>query len=140
MQGFYPGLGNRSVFHPYSSVGNTFFTFDVVENTDSNPTSNVSFEETLARASLKTHLPGSSVIETKRVGQRTVVYGTDTPTISPFGGGGGCFEEYPGQGNRSVFYPYIAQWVTPSQYIWRSKVLKRKNEINQSFNQLINQS
>ena len=51
----YPGLGNRSVFYPYSSVGNTL-TFDVVQVTDSNLTSKVSFTETLARAHLKKHI------------------------------------------------------------------------------------
>ena len=48
----YIGLGNRSVFYPYSSVGNTF-TFDVAQVTGSNLTSNVSVTETLARAHLK---------------------------------------------------------------------------------------
>ena len=54
----YVRLGNRSVFYPYnnSSVGNTF-TFDVVQVTTSNPTSNVSFTETLARAHLKNASP-----------------------------------------------------------------------------------
>ena len=55
------------------SVNNTF-TFDVVQVTGSNLTSIASFTETLAaRASLKTHFPGSPGNETKRVGQRTVV-------------------------------------------------------------------
>ena len=48
-----PRLGNRSIFYPYSS-GNTF-TFGVVEDIGSNLTSNISFIETLARASLKTY-------------------------------------------------------------------------------------
>ena len=53
------GLGcNRSVFYPYSSVGDTF-TFDIVEDTVSNLTSNVSFIETLACVSQRTHLLGS---------------------------------------------------------------------------------
>ena len=78
-----PGLGNWSIFYPYSSVGTTI-TFDVIENTGSNLTSNVSCIETLARASTKTYLPGSSGIETKRVGRRTAVYGTDAPKIPPF--------------------------------------------------------
>ena len=51
----YPGLGNRSIFYPYSPVGNTL-SFDVVEDAGSNLTSYVSFIETLARASLKTHI------------------------------------------------------------------------------------
>ena len=51
----YLGLGNRSIFYPYSSVGNTF-TFDVVQVTGSNLTSNVSFTETLAREHLKKHI------------------------------------------------------------------------------------
>ena len=37
----YPGLGNRSVFYPYSSIGNTS-KFDVFKVTSSNLTSNVS--------------------------------------------------------------------------------------------------
>ena len=52
----YLGLGNRSIFYPYSSVGATF-TFDVVQVTGSNLTSNVSFTETLARAHLKNTFP-----------------------------------------------------------------------------------
>ena len=48
----YLGLVNRSVCYPCSSVGNTF-TFDVVQVSGSNPTSNVSFAETLACAHLK---------------------------------------------------------------------------------------
>ena len=31
-----PGVGNRSIFYPDSSVGSTF-TFDIVEDTSSNP-------------------------------------------------------------------------------------------------------
>ena len=64
----YPGLGNRSMFYPSSSYT---FTFDAVEDTGSNPASNVSLEETLARSGspLKTYLPGSPGNETKRVGQ-----------------------------------------------------------------------
>ena len=52
----YPGLSNRSIFYSYSSVGNTF-TFDVVQVTGSNLTSNVSCTETLARAHLKNTSP-----------------------------------------------------------------------------------
>ena len=44
-----PGLGNRPIVYPCSSVGKTF-TFEVVQVTSSNLTSNVSFIETLARA------------------------------------------------------------------------------------------
>ena len=39
----YPGLGNRSIFYPGSSVGNTI-TFGIVEDTSSTPTSNISFK------------------------------------------------------------------------------------------------
>ena len=52
----YFGLGNRSVFYPYSSVVGNTFTFIVVQVTGSNLTSNVSFTETLARAHLKKHI------------------------------------------------------------------------------------
>ena len=48
-------MGNRSVFHPYSSVGNTF-TFDVVHVTGSNLTLNPSFTEALARAHKKKNI------------------------------------------------------------------------------------
>ena len=64
----------------YSSVGNNF-TFDVVEDSGSNLSLNVSFTETLARTSPKSYPPASPGIETKPVGQRTAVYGTDAPTI-----------------------------------------------------------
>ena len=60
--GIYPGLGNRSICSPCSSAGSTL-TFDVVEDTGSTLTSNVSFIETLARASLKTYqVPGISLV------------------------------------------------------------------------------
>ena len=39
----YSGLGNRSIFYPGSSVGNTI-TFGIVEDTSSNPSSNISFK------------------------------------------------------------------------------------------------
>ena len=55
-------MGNRSIFYPSSSAGNTI-TFNVVEDTGWNLTSNVSFIKMLARASLKTYLPGSPGIE-----------------------------------------------------------------------------
>ena len=62
----YPGLGNRLIFYPYSSVGNTL-ALNFVEDTGANLLSNVSTIETLVRASLKSYLPGSPGIETKRV-------------------------------------------------------------------------
>ena len=75
----YVGLGSiRSVFHPYSSVGNTS-TFGIVEETGSNLTSNVSFMETL-RVSTTKNLPGSPGIDPKRVGQRTAAHPKD-PTV-----------------------------------------------------------
>ena len=82
----YPGLANRSAFCPNNSVGSTII-FYVVEDTGSNLTPNVPFIETLARAPLKTYLPGSPGIGTKRVGQRTTACGTDVPKISPLIGG-----------------------------------------------------
>ena len=51
----YLGLGDRSIFYPYSSVGKTV-TFDVVQVTGSNLMSNFYFTETLARAHLKKHI------------------------------------------------------------------------------------
>ena len=39
----YPGLGKRSIFYPGSSAGSTI-TFGIVEDTSSNPTSNISFK------------------------------------------------------------------------------------------------
>ena len=100
----YPGLGNRSVFYPYSS--RNIITFDVVEATGSSLTSNVSFVETLARASLKTYLPGCPGVETKRVGQGTAVYGTDAPKTPSFRRGGEICKDNPRMGNWSGFHPY----------------------------------
>ena len=71
-----------------------------------NLTSNVSSTETLARASLKTYLPGSPGIETKRTVQRTAVYGTDALKIPPFRGGEGDVRVTLGLGDRSIFCPY----------------------------------
>ena len=64
--------------------------------------------ETLARASLKTHLPGSPDIETKRAGQRTAVCMHTVPTPQRPGvqRAGECYKDYPGLGNRSIFYSY----------------------------------
>ena len=81
-----PGLGIRSIFYPFCSAGNTL-TFDVVKDTGSNLTSNAYYIETLGRAPVKAHLPGSAGIATKRVGKRSVVYGTDAPKLSLFRGG-----------------------------------------------------
>ena len=49
----YPGLGNRTILYPYSSAGITF-TLDVIEDTGSNLTSDVSF---IARAVPKDTYP-----------------------------------------------------------------------------------
>ena len=109
----YPGLGNiRSVFHPplyRSSVGDTI-TFDVVEDTDSNLTSNVylaSFIETLARASLNKYLlPGPPGIETKRLYRSA--YGRTQPDaskISPFREGGSVIRNTLGWIIDQLFYP-----------------------------------
>ena len=98
-------MGSRSVFYPISSLGNNF-TFYVVQVTGSNLTSSFSFIETPARASLKTHLPGSPSNGTKRVGQRTDVYGSDAAKIPPFGGGERVLRIYTGLGSRSICYPY----------------------------------
>ena len=51
----YPGLGNRSIFFSGSSVGSTI-TFGIVEDRSSNPTSNISLKEILARASYCKHV------------------------------------------------------------------------------------
>ena len=55
--------------------------------------------------SIKTHLPGSPGAVSTRVGQSAAVYGTDAPSIPPLRAGEECNEDYPGLGNRSVFYP-----------------------------------
>ena len=55
-----------------------------------------------------TYLPVSPGIETKRVGQRTAIHGTDVPNIPPFRAGAECYKDNPGLGNRSIVYP-IAQ-------------------------------
>ena len=84
----YPGLGSRPVCYPCSSVGNTF-TFGVLDDTGSSLTSSISFIEALARAFPEhTCLPSSPGAETKRIGRRTVAYGTDAPTMPPFRGVG----------------------------------------------------
>ena len=76
---------------------------------------NVFFIETLARASLKHVSLAPGGIETKRVGERTVVpmyqvYGTDVPKVPPFRGteSNTRYTDYPGLGNWSVFHPYNA--------------------------------
>ena len=74
-----------------------------------------SSQETLEGAFVKAyHLPGSPDIETKRVGQLTAACGTDAPNSPPFRGGGSVNHDHPGLGSRSIFYPSIAQKVTPS--------------------------
>ena len=64
-------------------MGNTF-TFDAIEDTGSDLISNLTLIKTLSRASQKIYLPGSHSIETKRVDQRTAVYGTDASKLPPF--------------------------------------------------------
>ena len=106
----YPGLGNRSKRYPYSSVGNTF-TFDVVKDTGSNLTSNDSFIETLARASLQTYHPDYPNRYWNEAGRsaygRTRYRNPQNPAVQR---GGECYKDYPGDylglGNRSIFYPY----------------------------------
>ena len=87
----YPGLVNRSIFYPYSSVGvtPTHYTFDVIGDTGSNlTTSNVFLSEKRLRVPpLKAHISGSPGDETERVGQRTAAYGSDAPTTPSFRGG-----------------------------------------------------
>ena len=128
----YPGLGNRSVFYPCSSVGNSI-TFDVVQVTGRTSllTSNVSFTETLPRAHLKkhTHLPGSPGNETNRVGQRTDVCirfrRRKDPAVQR---GGECYKDYPGLGNRSVCYPYssVGNTFTQTRYsVWSLPAVRR---------------
>ena len=51
----YPGLGNRSIFDPGSSVGSTI-TFGIVEDTSSNPTSNNFFSKNSLRVRLITNM------------------------------------------------------------------------------------
>ena len=72
-------------------MGQTF-TFDVVEDTGSNLTSNSFLAETLARAVPEDTPPcGFPGIETKRVGPRTAAYGTDAPKEpADQREGGGC--------------------------------------------------
>ena len=93
------------MFYPYIWVGNTFvhiYLFDVAEDTDSNFTPNVPFIEALARAIPKGIPPVSpGGIETKRVGQRTAVYGITTPQTSCRLEGGRVLQGLPcGLGNR----------------------------------------
>ena len=83
----YPGLGNRSIVYPYSSVGKTF-TYNVVLRHGFKSHFERFFCKSACACVLKQiYLPGFPDIETKRVGQRTAEYGTDAPTIPPFRGG-----------------------------------------------------
>ena len=88
----YPGLGNRSIFYPGSSVGSTI-TFSIVEDTSSNPTSNISFQRRIAWACvlLQTCLPGCPGFGSKywvgtydRIRRPVNRY---VPKIPPFQGG-----------------------------------------------------
>ena len=54
----------------------------------------------------KTNLPRSPGIDTKRMGQRTAVDGTDAKNIPTLRGGCVCDNNYSGLGNRSIFYPH----------------------------------
>ena len=58
----YPGLGNGSISYRRSSVGNTP-TFDVVEDTGSNPTSDVFFSKRLRVRPKKRVSLGPQVLE-----------------------------------------------------------------------------
>ena len=64
----------------------------------------------------KTHLPGSPGNETRRVGQRTHVYGSDAPKIPPFRGGDSVIKDYPelGKSIDPLSFTPIAQSVTAS--------------------------
>ena len=105
----YPGLGNRSIFYPGSSVGSTI-TFGIVEDTSSDPTSNISFQRVAcACVLLQTCLPGSPGFGSKfwvstydRIRRPDNRY---VPKIPPFHGGENVTKAYPGLGNRSIFYP-----------------------------------
>ena len=87
----YPGLGNRSIFYPGSSVGSTI-TFGIVEDTSSDPTSNISFQRiACACVLLQTCLPGSPGFGSKfwvstydRIRRPVNRY---VPKIPPFQGG-----------------------------------------------------
>ena len=78
----YPGLVNRSAFYTYGSVG---IMPDRRQDTGSNLTSTFLLKKRVRFP--KTYLPGSPDTETKGVGQRAAVYGTDAPKIPPFRGG-----------------------------------------------------
>ena len=111
----YPVLGYRSVFYPYSSVGNTF-TSGIGEDTCSNLASDVSFLENACACGPETdtrYLPGSPGSETKRVGQRTDVYVADAPQIPPFRGGESVVRNILGWVTDQSFTPK-AQKETPS--------------------------
>ena len=99
------GLGNRSVFHPYTiaqQAAPSYLTSSRGYAFEPHFERFFLWKKRLRMRSLKTYLPGSLCIEKKRAGQRTAVYGTDTRNTPPSRGG----EDYPGLGSRSIFYPY----------------------------------
>ena len=87
----YPGLVIRSIFYPGSSVGSTI-TFGIIEDTSSNPTSNISFKRSAcACVYYKTCLPGSPGFGSKFGQARTTAYrdpSTDTSQRSRRSEGG----------------------------------------------------
>ena len=112
----HPGLGDRSIVYPYSSVGDTF-TFDAVEDTGSNLASNVSFIGTLARASLNAYVVGSSGIDIagKSANGRIRYRRHKDPAVPREGE---CCKDHPGLGNRSIFYSGSSVASTFTRAIW----------------------
>ena len=77
------GLGNRSIFHPYSSVGDTF-TFDVDGRTRVRNSLRTFLSQKRLRVRPLKHISlVPQVLKMTRVGQRTAVDGTDAPNIPP---------------------------------------------------------
>ena len=104
----YPGLGNRSIFYPGSSVGSTI-TFGVIEDTSSNPTSNISFKKKCLRVSYYKHIYLGPQDLDRSLGRHVRPYTETRQPIRPedpaVPRGGECYKDNPGLGNRSIVYP-----------------------------------
>ena len=105
----YPGLGNRSIFYPGSSVGSTV-TFGVDGRTRVQIPLRTFFSKNCLRARLITNMSPwvprfwievwvGTYDRIRRPVNRYV------PKIPPFQGGENVIRLYPGLGNRSIFYP-----------------------------------
>ena len=133
----YPGLGNRSIFHPGGSVGSTI-TFGIVEDTSSNPTSNISFKRSACACvrliiNMSPQIPRIWIevwVGTYDCLRRPV--NRYVPKIPPFQGGGECYKAYPGLGNRSHLLRHynLVHWATGKRLINRLTKLSLTSKYN----------